>query len=364
MPLATTDDTHEVIAPTSAILTLATRSLINSMVEVMITGKTKLLGVIGHPIEHSLSPVMHNAAIATLGLDYVYLPLPVKPEDLERAIAGFGAIALVGFNVTIPHKQAIMALLSEISPIAKAVGAVNTVWRTDSGWSGTNTDVEGFLAPLVNLTPPLLPEERGSIDLTPQPPLLPEERGSIDLTPQPPLLPEERGSKDWSQTVAVILGCGGAARAVVAGCASLGVRQVKVVGRSPQRLNDFLDSWLNSHLPVRVSVHNWQELPNLISQADLLVNTTPVGMYPRVDESPVSADEMGKLPKGAIAYDLIYTPNPTLFLKLAQEQGADAIDGLEMLVQQGSAALQIWLQQPVPVDVMRQSLRRHLDLLD
>lgn len=336
MPLATSDDTHEVIAPTSAIVALATRSLINSMVEVMITGNTKLLGVIGHPIEHSLSPVMHNAAIATLGLNYVYLPLLVKPEDLKVAIAGFEAIDLVGFNVTIPHKQAIIPLLSEVSPIAKAVGAVNTVWRTENGWCGTNTDVEGFLAPLVN------------------------------LTPQPPLLPEDRGSdrRDWSQTVAVILGCGGAARAVVAGCAELGVRQIKVVGRSPQRLNDFLDSWLNSRLSVRLSVHNWQELPNLISQADLLVNTTPVGMYPRVDESPLSADEMAQLPKGAIAYDLIYTPNPTLFLKLATQQGAIAIDGLEMLVQQGAAALQIWLQQPVPVDVMRQSLRLHLGLSD
>ena len=107
----------------------------------MITGKTKLLGVIGHPIEHSLSPVMHNAAIATLGLDYVYLALPVKPEDLQVAIAGFAAIGVVGFNVTIPHKQAILPLLSEVSAVAQAVGAVNTVWRTeDLLWAGTNTD--------------------------------------------------------------------------------------------------------------------------------------------------------------------------------------------------------------------------------
>ena len=113
----------------------------------MITGKTKLLGVIGHPVQHSLSPVMHNAAIATLGLDYVYLPLPVRPEDLEVAIAGFAAIGLVGFNITIPHKQAILPLLVEVSPTAQMVGAVNTVWRTKDGWVGTNTDVEGFLAP-------------------------------------------------------------------------------------------------------------------------------------------------------------------------------------------------------------------------
>lgn len=300
---------------------------INSMVEVMITGKTKLLGVIGNPIEHSLSPVMHNAAIATLGVDYVYLPFPVKPEDLQVAISGFAAIGTIGFNVTIPHKQAIIPLLSEVSPIARAVGAVNSVWRTDKGWSGTNTDVEGFLAPLLNLSP-------------------------------------SSQERDWSQTTALVLGYGGAARAVVAGCAQLGVQQVKVIGRSPQKLNDFLDSWLNSRLPVRLSVHNWQELPHLLSEANLLVNTTPIGMYPRVDESPLNADEIAKLPKGAIVYDLIYTPNPTLFLKLAKQQGMEAIDGLEMLVQQGAAALQIWLQQSVPVDVMRQSLRRHLGLSD
>lgn len=292
----------------------------------VITGTTKLLGVIGYPVEHSLSPVMHNAAIArianaNLGLDYVYLPLPVKPEDLEVAIAGFAAIGVVGFSITIPHKQAIMPLLTEISPIAQSVGAVNTVWRTSSGWSGTNTDVEGFVAPL------------------------------------------QDKNRDWSQTVAVILGNGGAARAVVAGCTQLGCAQVRVVGRNQEKLNQFLNSWVNSPLPVKLSVHNWEELPDLISQADLLVNTTPIGMYPHVDKSPVDEAVMGKLPVGAIAYDLIYTPNPTQFLRVAQAQGAIAIDGLEMLVQQGAAALKIWLQQPVPVDIMRESLRQHLGFL-
>ena len=114
----------------------------------MIKGTTKLLGVIGHPIAHSLSPAMHNAAISHLGVDFVYLAFPVKPEDLEVALAGFGAIGLQGFSITIPHKQAILPLLSEVSPIAQAIGAVNTVYLTDKGWCGTNTDVEGFLAPL------------------------------------------------------------------------------------------------------------------------------------------------------------------------------------------------------------------------
>lgn len=283
-----------------------------------IAGKTKLLGVIGYPLEHSLSPVMHNAAIAHLGLDYVYLPLPVQPEKLLDAIAGFAAINLVGFNITIPHKQAVLPLIQEISPIARAIGAVNTIWRTDSGiWAGTNTDVEGFIAPL------------------------------------------KTHNQDWSQKVAVILGNGGAARAVVAGCDQLGFGEIQVVGRNQENLIKFIRSWSNSDLATRLQVHNWEELPRLIPQADLLVNTTPIGMHPHVAASPLSKDEM-KLSKNAIAYDLIYTPRPTKFLQQAQEQGAIAIDGLEMLVQQGAAALKIWLQQPAPADIMRQALQNYL----
>ncbi len=287
----------------------------------MITGKTKLLGVIGYPVEHSLSPAMHNAAIANLGLDYTYLPFPIKPEDLHAAINGFAAIGVVGFSITIPHKQAILPFLSTIEPIAQAVGAVNTVVRKDNRWLGTNTDVEGFLAPLQNY------------------------------------------HQDWKEKVAVILGNGGAARAVVAGCTQLGCAEIHVVGRNVQRLKDFRNSWANSPLEVNLNVHKWDELPNLIPQANLLVNTTPIGMYPKIDESPLSAKEMGELPENAIAYDLIYTPNPTQFLQQAQQVDAIAIDGLEMLVQQGAAALKIWLQrETVPVDVMRQTLRQHLKL--
>ncbi len=287
----------------------------------LITGTTKLLGVIGNPIEHSLSPVMHNAAIAHLGVDYVYLPLPVKPADLEVAVAGFAAINLQGFSVTIPHKQTIIPLLSEVSVEANAVGAVNTVWRTAQGWSGTNTDVAGFITPL------------------------------------------KAYNRDWSQTTPVILGHGGAARAVIAGLAQLGCPAIHIVGRNGQKLSEFQQSWVNTPLPITLNVHRWEELPELMPQADLLVNTTPVGMYPHVEQSPVEAAVMQRLKDGAIAYDLIYTPNPTQFLRQAKEQGAIAIDGLEMLVQQGAVALEIWLGQTPPVEVMRQSLQRHLGLL-
>jgi shikimate dehydrogenase len=295
----------------------------------MITGKTKLLGVIGCPVGHSLSPVMHNAAIADLGLDYAYLPLPIEPQDLEVAIAGLAAVGVVGFSVTIPHKQAIMPLLAEITPLAQAIGAVNTVTRKDNQWVGTNTDIIGFIHPL-----------------------------------------QTTYQQDWSQKIAVILGNGGAARAVVAGCHQLGLAEIHVVGRNLEKLQEFQQSWQDSPIGENLRVHTWDKLTQLLPQADLLVNTTPIGMYPKVDDSPVSADEMANLPRGAIAYDLIYIPQPTKFLQYAQKQGAMsttgyayAIDGLEMLVQQGVAALKIWLQQDdIPVDVMRQALKQQLGL--
>ncbi|MFN7659398.1 MAG: shikimate dehydrogenase [Dolichospermum sp.] len=288
----------------------------------MITGKTKILGVIGHPIEHSLSPLMHNAALTKLGLDYVYLPFPVAPENLTTAIAGFASIGVVGFSITIPHKQAILPLLSEISPIAQAIGAVNTVVNKGNKCLGTNTDVEGFIAPL--------------------------------QTPY---------HQDWSQKKAVILGNGGAARAVVAGCIQLGLAEIHVVGRNLQKLQVFEQRWQNSPFADKFQVHEWTELPNLLHQANLLVNTTPIGMYPHVEQSPLSSQEMSYLPGDAIAYDLIYIPKPTKFLHLAQKQGIVTIDGLEMLVQQGAAALKIWLQkETVPVTQMRQALQNHLGI--
>ena len=282
----------------------------------MITGKTKLLGVIGDPVEHSLSPVMHNAVLNHLEKDYVYVPLPVKKGDLERALAGFSAINLVGFNATIPHKQAIIPYLDRVTPEAQQVGAVNTVWRTETGWEGTNTDVDGFIAPLTAL------------------------------------------NHDWSQITPVILGNGGAARAVIAGCAKLGCPQIAVVGRNAEKLEQFKQSWHNTGLTADLNTYLWETLPELVSQTQLLVNTTPIGMSPQTEASPVAEATLKHLRLGGIAYDLIYTPRPTRFLQLAQDtRGAIAFDGLEMLIQQGAKALELWLQQSVPVEVMREAVR-------
>ncbi|MGG6297655.1 shikimate dehydrogenase [Leptolyngbya sp. AN02str] len=284
----------------------------------MITGSTKLLGVIGYPVEHSLSPMMHNAAIAQMGINYLYVPLPVKPENLADAMRGFEAIGLVGFNATIPHKQAIIPLLTSVSDLAQAVGAVNTVCRTEQGWMGTNTDVQGFLAPLQGIT------------------------------------------RDWANAEVVVLGNGGAARAVVAGCAQLGVGHVHVVGRQLEKVQAFQTSWHESPLKVAISAHGWNAIDALLPNASLIVNTTPIGMYPHGNASPLSQHQLAKLSPGAIAYDLIYTPRPTQFLQDAQAVGAIALDGLEMLVQQGAAALELWTQQPAPVNIMRATLEQHL----
>lgn len=283
----------------------------------MITGTTKLLGVIGDPVEHSLSPVMHNAALQKLGADYVYVALPIQSRDLTTALAGLATTRIVGFNVTIPHKQAIMPLLQDISPEARAVGAVNTVWRTDQGWSGTNTDVAGFIAPLRSL-----------------------------------------GS--WEGKIAVVLGNGGAARAVVAGCAQLGFGAVQVLGRNVQKLDAFQQSWVSSPLEPPLSVHPLTDLAKVLPRADLIVNTTPIGMHQTAAESPVDEATLSCANAPAVAYDLIYTPRPTQFLRLAAERGLATIDGTEMLVQQGAAALELWLHQPVPVDTMRQALLHQL----
>lgn len=284
----------------------------------MITGKTAVLAVIGDPIGHSLSPVMHNAALAALGADYVYVAFAIAPEALPAALAGFAATGLRGFNVTLPHKQTIMPLLGQISPEAQAVGAVNTVWRSEAGWAGTNTDVAGFLAPLKAL------------------------------------------SRSWAGAEAVVLGNGGSARAVVAGCAQLGLSRVHVVGRSAARLSAFEQSWQGSPLQPPLVVQPWEALPQLLPQADLVVNTTPLGMHPHPEAAPLEAAALEAMKRDAIAYDLIYTPRPTRFLSLTSQRGLKTIDGLEMLVQQGAAALEIWLQRPAPVDTMRQALITYL----
>jgi shikimate dehydrogenase len=284
-----------------------------------ISGKTQLLGVIGYPVSHSLSPLMQNAAITALGLDWVYVAWPIQPVELALAVQGLAALGVQGFNITLPHKQSIIPLLQQLTPVAQQVGAVNTVWRTESGWQGTNTDVAGFVAPLQALR------------------------------------------QDWSQVTPVVLGYGGAARAVVVGLAQLGCPCIQIVGRHQDKLAAFKASWPDPALGQRLEVYAWDALNRLIPATQLLINTTPIGMAPQVTASPISEALMKTLSPQALVYDLIYTPRPTRLLQQAQAQGAKTIDGLEMLVQQGAMALEIWTGQTAPVSVMREALQACLE---
>ncbi|GBO56535.1 shikimate 5-dehydrogenase I alpha [Pseudanabaena sp. lw0831] len=283
-----------------------------------ILGTTKIIGVMGFPVSHSLSPVMHNAAIAAMGMDYVYVSLPIPVEQLPTAIAGLKAIQSVqGFNLTIPHKVDVMPLLDEVLPIAKAVGAVNTVKRVGDRWVGTNTDVAGFLNPLKQL------------------------------------------NCDWENMPALILGSGGAAKAVVAACLELGCSVIHVVGRDPKKMKKFHGAMTIQLHDYNLRVHPWTSIPHLLEVAGIVINATPIGMASDPN-TPISEAEMNLLPDHAIAYDLIYTPRPTKFLQIAAARGLKAIDGLEMLINQGAIGLEFWLDQPVPIEIMRQALLQHL----
>ena len=289
-------------------------------------GSTALVGVLGDPVRHSLSPAMHNAALAALGLDWVYLALPVAAADLATVVTALEALDCRGLNVTIPHKQAVAALAAELSPLAQRLGAVNTlVRRPEGGWLGTNTDVEGFLAPL----------RKGN---------RPGQRA-----------PGQR---------AVVLGCGGSALAVLAGLEQLGFNSIAVAGRNANALAALqagCRDWLPALEPLAWTTANDERLLQALAQADLVVNCTPVGMASTRDpmaanRSPLAAAALDRLRPGSGVYDLIYTPRPTTLLRGAAERGCRTWDGLEMLVQQGAAALRLWSgRDTVPVDAMRQA---------
>lgn len=287
-----------------------------------ISASTALVGVLGDPVRHSLSPAMHNAALAALGLDWIYLALPTPAGSLAAVVGALEALDCRGLNVTLPHKQAVAALCAELSPLAARVGAVNTlVRRSQGGWLGTNTDVEGFLAPL-------------------------------------------RQAGNWQGSAALVLGCGGSARAVVAGLVELGCGSIQVVGRRPAGLQAFLAA-CRSWAP-QLMVSSWEELPALLPASQLVVNTTPVGMASPGQPAaalacPLEAAALAGLSPGCSVYDLIYTPRPSALLRAAAERGCHGMDGLEMLVQQGAAALRLWSgREAVPVEAMRAAAERAL----
>lgn len=276
------------------------------------TGKTANLGVIGHPIAHSLSPAMQNAGIQAAGLDYAYIAMPVQPEKLSCAVEGLRALGFCGFNVTIPHKQAVMAYLDEIQADARLIGAVNTVAIKDGKLIGYNTDMTGFIQAM-----------------------------------------KDRGFQPAGKN-ALLLGAGGAARAIICGLLKEGVKSLTIAVRNVVKAQNVAGCFADA---MDIEVLDWhsQEFKAALARTQLLINSTPLGMAPKVDAMPPV--DWTLVSEDAFVYDIIYTPAETLFLRTAREHGCNVLNGEAMLVGQGREAFRIWTGKELPKEPMAEALR-------
>ena len=281
-----------------------------------ISGQTRIVGVIGDPVQHSRSPQMHNAAIVERKLDYVYVPFHVRSGELREAIEGFKALNVLGVNVTIPHKQTVMSILDDVSHEATLIGAANTLIFCDGRVSGDNTDAQGFLRAMT---------EEG-----------------IDIP--------VGGS-------AVVLGAGGAARAVVVALALSGLGLITVANRTGWKAIQF-EKNLATISETEISAVDLasNQLNSAIRSADLLVNTTSVGMQ-EADQLLIDPDSLNP---GTIVYEIVYTPPETPLLRVAREKGCQTIGGIGMLVHQGAIAFEKWIGIVPNVETMRIALEQAL----
>lgn len=276
-----------------------------------ISGTTHKVGLIGWPVGHSFSPEIHNAAFSQCQLDYVYVPLPVEPSQLERAVQGLVALGFSGANVTIPHKIAVMEYLDEIDDTARLAGAVNTIVVQQGKLIGYNTDARGFITAL-----------------------------------------EQNGFAVQGKRV-LLLGAGGAARAVLAGLAGSGVEAVVVAARQVNQAEQLVNLFPN----VRVQSVVWSgtAFQQAVGQADFIIHATPVGMYPHCEAMPLLA--IDQLQPAAVVCDLIYNPVTTKLLEQSAEAGHPILSGLSMLVEQAALAFEYWTGQSAPRQTMGQTAR-------
>ena len=285
----------------------------------MITSKTSFLALIGNPVSHSLSPIMQNAAIKYLGLDLIYIAIPCKNNDLEIVINSLKKMNCKGLNITIPFKQKVFDMCSEISPVAKKVKAINTLKLNDNkDWIGTNTDIDGFIYPLKKL--------------------------------------------NLIKKSSLILGSGGAARSVIQGLIELKLSKITIISRKKNSLNELITNFKND-IEIKGLLSTKNEIKNLIQETDLIINTTPVGMSnsTNIDELPFGQGFWDSINSKTIVYDLIYNPSPTPFLKFCDKKGCMTIDGTQMLIAQGAKSLSFWTNGlEVPFEVMHDALKEYL----
>jgi len=278
--------------------------------------KAELTACFGQPVAENPTGVMQEAAFAALGLNWRYLTVEVAPSKLREAVAGARAFGLRGFNCTIPHKVAVMEYLDAIAPDAAVIGAVNTVRREGDRLIGENTDGKGFL--------------RGV---------------RVDAGVDP------KGKR------AVVLGAGGASRAITTELALAGAQNVLVVNRSVERGEAMVaDLAAKTGAPIRFAV--WESVYRVPGDVDLLVNATSIGLYPDVDAMPPV--DLSRARSGMLVCDAVFNPPETRLLAAARQRGLPVLDGLSMLVYQGVIGFQLWTGQDPPVDVMKAALREAL----
>ncbi len=286
-----------------------------------IQATSQVLGVIGHPIAHSFSPHLHNAAIDVLGIDYCYVAFHVLPGKVGSAIQGMRSLNIRGLNVTLPHKRAVMEHLDQISEEALAIGAVNTISRESDNLVGYNTDVYGIVSAL-------------------------ERVAGLDRFP----------------AHCAVLGAGGAARAVVyaLGCREE-VQRITLLNRTVARaVAVATDMEKATGNRIEAGEMDADSQDRVFSEAGLVVNTTSLGMFPNTEGSPLLIG--GALHPDLVLYDTVFNPLETRLMKQFREAGATAFGGLDMLVFQGARSFQIWTGVEPPVDRMKQAVLRKLKM--
>ncbi|MDR3091432.1 MAG: shikimate dehydrogenase [Clostridiales bacterium] len=281
--------------------------------ELNISGKTRLTGLLGRPVAHSVSPYMHNAAFSALGLDYVYLCFDAGAGELPAAVAAMRAFNAAGFNVTMPNKKAVMPLLDEIDDEARLIDAVNTVTEENGRLVGRNTDGRGFVKAL-----------------------------------------DDRGIAYKGEKITVC-GAGGAGRAVALSLALAGAAEVSVFNMSAGPAARLAGD-INGAAKARAnpySIEDYGRLLSEIAESAVFIHCTSVGMRPD-EEASVIKDASAFRPGLAVA-DLIYDPSPTKLLRLAAEAGAETLGGLDMLYNQGALAFKLWTGRDMPLEKIRRA---------
>lgn len=274
----------------------------------MINGKTRTCGLIGCPVEHTKSPLIHNTLAQRMGVNLAYVPFHVKEGDLEAAVKGAKALNLLGLNVTVPYKSDVIPFLKGIDPLAAQIGAVNTLVAVDGGYKGFNTDMPGLYRAMM----------------------------------------EDGVTIEGEQIL--ILGAGGVARAVALLVASKGAKEITILNRTVEKAQAICDEVKGFYPEVEMKALALSEYTSLNADSYLAIQATNIGMHPKVEEAVI--EDASFYEKVHTGYDLVFNPAQTKFMKLVKAAGGRAFNGLKMLLYQGIVAYEYWTEKQVPAEVI------------